>query len=129
MSDVDAFGNVSDGEGRGEVFGEERIPAMSARATRNGGTLPVAERRHVDKVCDGFESAWRDGKRPDLASFLEGTEGPARTWLFRELLILDLEYRLRAGEQPDASDYRSRFADLTGVVDDAFTLGEPARPT
>src|SRR5262249_47558177 len=44
----------------------------------------------------------------------------ARVGLFRNLLSLDLEYRVRRGERPDDQSYRAKFPELAGVVDSVF---------
>ncbi len=57
-----------------------------------------------------FERAWQRGPRPSLEEYLaRGGAGPA---LLAELAHLDLEYRLKAGEDARAEDYLTRFPDL-----------------
>ncbi len=84
--------------------------------------LPFDSLARIDQICSRFESAWRSGPRPDLGDFLgdipAGT-GDERRALFAELLKVDLEYRLKRGEQPAAAEYRQRFPD-EDQIDEIF---------
>ncbi len=73
-------------------------------------TDDAEEMRQVDRLCDRFEAEWKAGRRPALESFL--AEGPPAVQgkLLRELLLLDCDYRRKAGEHPAAEDYLRRFA-------------------
>jgi eukaryotic-like serine/threonine-protein kinase len=80
----------------------------------------LAELQQVDAVCDRFEVAWRAGTAPNMAEFLADAPAGVRAQLFRDLLSLDLEYRRRNGERPDARSYCERFPEFTGPVARAF---------
>ena len=84
------------------------------------GSLPLADRKRIDAICDRFEAAWRTGESPDLAACLAEFSGPARAHLFRDLLALDVEYRASLGDRPTAADYRARFPEHEAIVDAAF---------
>ncbi len=73
---------------------------MTPRTSVGEEELPVAELLLVDAACDRFEAAWRGGSEPQLAPFLAAASALARPRLFRELLTIDLEYRLGRGERP-----------------------------
>ncbi len=79
--------------------------------------LSAAEARDIDRACDRFEAAWLAGQRPDPAEYLESA-GPARAALLRQLLLLDWEYRRRAGDEPCAGDYHARFPGDSAVIAD-----------
>ncbi len=72
--------------------------------------LPGVSER-IDQVCDRFESAWQNGRRPLLESHLADTPEPERTALARELIQLEVHYRRQAGEDPKPSDYQDLFPD------------------
>ena len=55
---------------------------------------------------------WRDGQRPLLETLLLHSVGLERSVLLRELLAVELEYRLLAGERPVPAEYMERFASL-----------------
>jgi hypothetical protein len=81
--------------------------------------LPFDALQRVDHVCTRFEQAWRSGPRPDLRDYLTGT-GDERGALFCELLKVELECRLKRGEQPAAEEYRQRFPADEGPIAAAF---------
>jgi tetratricopeptide (TPR) repeat protein len=63
----------------------------------------------IDQVCDRFEAAWKAGQRPHPEDFLDTADEPERSELLHQLLLLDWDYRLRAGDEPRAGDYYTRF--------------------
>ncbi|MGC8642518.1 MAG: serine/threonine-protein kinase, partial [Isosphaeraceae bacterium] len=87
---------------------------------------PIEE--YIDRVCDEFEAGWAAGQPARIEDLLPRVEPRDRTRLFGELLALELDYRWRAGERPDPSDYRRRFPEFVAEVD-ARTSMVIARPT
>ena len=75
---------------------------------------------HIDDACDRFEAAWRVGEEPRLAPFLAGASALAQPRLFRELLTIDLEFRLGRGERPQPEAYRGELHDHIDVIDEVF---------
>jgi WD40 repeat protein/tRNA A-37 threonylcarbamoyl transferase component Bud32 len=59
----------------------------------------------VDEVCDRFESAWQRGERPCLADHARQLPESDRLVATRELIRVDVEYRVRHGETPLPRDY------------------------
>src|SRR5713101_5572393 len=59
-----------------------------------------------------FEDAWRQGPRPAIDDYLPA-EGP-RHRLLIELVHIDLELRLKAGEAARVEEYLARFPELAG---------------
>jgi WD40 repeat protein len=79
----------------------------------------------VDVQADGFEASWRHGPPPALAAFLAGVQGPRRTALLKELVLIDLEYRWRGGERRKVEDYLRDFPELRepdGSLPDSLVL-------
>src|SRR5262249_13753876 len=74
--------------------------------------------------------------RPAPQEFLNGTTGPERRILLRELLRLDVFYRRQAGETPTAEDYRAGLPDdetvlrqaLAGTSDTTDALDDASPP-
>jgi serine/threonine-protein kinase len=93
---------------------------MSPRSTLDDPAIPVTAFVQIDAACDRFEDDCRAGRDPDMATYLAAVPEEARNPLFRNMLNLDLEYRLRRGERPDAGWYRGRFPELADVVDSVF---------
>jgi WD40 repeat protein len=80
---------------------------MSEAPSSDPDSLPVAAQLHMNAVCDRFEAAWRDGVRPRVRDFLGEVKGRERKALLRELVLLDVHYRRRRGEQCRPEDYRA----------------------
>src|SRR5262249_7179721 len=75
--------------------------------------------RLLEPHCDEFEEAWRAGRAPSIEPFLERLP-EARTALLRELLILELLYRLRRGDRPGPEGYRPRFPGHHRLIGEVF---------
>jgi hypothetical protein len=86
--------------------------------------MRVWKLKQIDAACDRFEAAWRSGEQPDLGAFLASIPEPARARLFSELLPLDLEFRHKRGEQPDAAEYRDRFPEHLTAIEAVFGFDE-----
>lgn len=68
-------------------------------------------RQAVDALCDRFEEAWQQGRKPDLAAFVPPAD-PLRQEALPELILVDLEYRFRSDEQPSSHDYLTPYPEL-----------------
>jgi WD40 repeat protein len=107
---------------------------MSARRPVDPDHLPPTAVDRIDQICDGFEAAWRAGRRPRIEDHLGGAVGPERSALLRELLLSELEYRRGGGERPDPREYRDRFPADADVVAEVFggaaasDVGRSTRP-
>lgn len=66
----------------------------------------------VDAACEPFERAWQAGERPQIEDYCSQTSNHDRTTVLQQLILLDIDYRRRAGESPNAAEYRSRFPEL-----------------
>src|SRR4051812_42886655 len=64
-----------------------------------------------EDVIRRFEVAWHGRARPEIIAYLP--TGAGRTRLLTELVHIDLEYRLRAGEPARVEEYLARFPELT----------------
>src|SRR4051794_15660608 len=60
-----------------------------------------------------FEHAWLEGPRPDIDDFLPADE-PLRRRILVELVHIDLELRLKAGETARVEEYLDRHKELAG---------------
>jgi WD40 repeat protein len=70
----------------------------------------------VDDACLRFEAAWQEGQRPAIEVHLGDMAEPGRTLLLRELIGLELAYRLRRGERPTLEEYQQRFAEHPELI-------------
>lgn len=95
---------------------------------RSEDHLSVDEALRLEKVCDRFEADWRDGRRPLIEDFLLDQQEPARRVLLRELLLLELCYRRKAGERPSQDEYWPRFSHEAGLLEAVFAEKAATRP-
>lgn len=88
----------------------------------SSGYSPASPSRvgRLERTCDRFEAAWKEGGRPAIEDYLSGRDGHEQPFLLQELLILDLVYRRQAGEQPVPEDYTARFPTDTALIRAAF---------
>jgi serine/threonine-protein kinase len=86
--------------------------------------LRLSAEVRIDAVCGRFEAAWKaaetGGARPAIEAFLEGQAQPERAALLRELLALELEYRVASGDTPTAEEYHARFPEHAELVRQAL---------
>ena len=86
------------------------------------------ERTWIDDIADRFESDWkRGGDRPRIEDLLGEETGPRRTLLLQELLRVERELRLSAGETPTPDEYRRRFPDEPAAVAAVFGITDRPR--
>src|SRR5262245_19402134 len=85
---------------------------------RHTDSLAGASWADGEAVIKRFEEAWHGHPRPDLADFLPA-EADGHTRLLVELVHVDLEFRLRAGEAVRVEHYLARFPAL-GSEREAF---------
>jgi WD40 repeat protein len=83
----------------------------------------------VDSVADRFEAVWRSGPPPRIADYLDGTTGKKRTTLLRELAKIDLERRVKAGEDRRWEDYLREFPELRETEVEGAPLADLPRNT
>jgi serine/threonine protein kinase len=75
-------------------------------------TLSDSTRDEVENLIQRFEEAWQGQSRPEISAYLP--TGAGRIPLLTELVHVDLEYRLRAGEAARVEEYLARFPELAG---------------
>jgi serine/threonine protein kinase len=83
--------------------------------------FPYGQAGRIDALCDQFEAEWIAGGRPRLEEMLPRAEERDRAALVAELLGLELENRLRRGEQVSPEEYHQRLPGYTQVIDEVFT--------
>src|SRR5262249_15518472 len=87
---------------------------MSEQPHPSQEALPPSVFKRLDKICDCFEAVWKmaesTGQRPRIEDYLGDTPEPERSALVRELVVLDIDYRRQAGENPTTEEYRAFYA-------------------
>ena len=99
---------------------------MSDPESRDGQGISPTIAGQIELVCDRFESAWRGEARPRIEDYWQEADGPD---LLRELLVLELAYRVRCHDHPSPADYRPRFAAHPEVIRSAFETVPARRPS
>src|SRR5215469_13940362 len=73
---------------------------------------------HLEAVRARLEVAWQGAAPgatlPRIEDHLAGLDEEERLALLRELVPLEMAYRLQRGEQPRAEEYQARFPELQG---------------
>ncbi len=81
-------------------------------------SLPALER--IETVCLAFEAVWKQGHKPQIEEYLGTVQGPERSHLFRELLLLELDYLKNSGDHLTLDEYQARFPQDSQLVSDVF---------
>ena len=91
-------------------------------------SLSLSQDRCVDASCDAFEKEWRDGLRPRIEDYLADTPERLRPRLFKGLVQLDIEYRLKNGDRPTREEYEQRFPACVDLIRVIFAQVVPSSP-
>src|SRR4051794_21772371 len=89
-------------------------------------SLSLEQWRQVDALCDLFEADWQRRNRPSIEDYLGRAQAPCRPALQTELVRIELEWRLRAGEQPSGEEYATRYPALAGPLPDFLACARRA---
>jgi serine/threonine protein kinase/tetratricopeptide (TPR) repeat protein len=73
--------------------------------------LSAVEQQQFAEVVEQFETAWHAGRHPAIEEFL--TPGSDRRAVLVELIHIDLEWRLKAGEPARVENYLDRYTELS----------------
>src|SRR5215470_14100636 len=101
---------------------------MNHASSLSNDLLSAAALRRVDAICARIEELWRAGQRPRLEEFLNGTHGPERQELLRELLRLERHYRHSLGEPVDGNEYERRFPEDIDLIRAVLAEGGTVAP-
>jgi serine/threonine-protein kinase len=92
-----------------------------------GLALSAVER--VDDICVRFEAAWKAGGQPILEEYIPAdTPEHERSVLLRELLLLELAYRIAGDGHPAPAEYHRRFLGQGPLIDAVFAAARLAAP-
>lgn len=93
---------------------------------RGDAMWTVADLKRIDTVCEEFEQSWKAGAPLDLMPLIAGGDAASSRLLFRELLAIDLEYRIRRGERPSAQKLCEEFPEFQDLI--ALVCAESVAP-
>jgi serine/threonine protein kinase len=75
----------------------------------------------LEDILQRFEDAWQRGERPELRAFLPA-DAARRGGVLIELVCIDLERRLKAGEAARVEPYLQSYPELAANPDEALSL-------
>ena len=82
--------------------------------------LTVEQANRVDELCDRFEQSWQPDQASQIEALLEETDEALRRVVVSELLSIELELRVRRGEQPSLEEYAYRFPRYRELLAETF---------
>ncbi|OYP36070.1 serine/threonine-protein kinase [Rhodopirellula sp. MGV] len=83
--------------------------------------LPISALERIDDLCAEFERQWQSNQPPTIESMVADDIDPVeRSVLLAELVVLEIDYRRRRGDQPNKHEYLERFPDHSDTLDEAF---------
>jgi WD40 repeat protein len=89
---------------------------------RGAEALSGSECHRRGEVVERFEEAWQRGEGPDLEAYLPPPGSPGRAGLLVDLVNVDLERRLTAGEPARVEGYLGRYPELAADPDALLDL-------
>src|SRR5688500_18998764 len=87
----------------------QSLKRKQRRISMRPATLSLTSARHIDEVCNRFETALKAKQALPIEDYLGDAAEPMYSALLRELVRLEIDYRVRSGEEPTVDEYRSRF--------------------
>ncbi|MFP6762211.1 MAG: redoxin domain-containing protein, partial [Planctomycetaceae bacterium] len=78
----------------------------------------VETARHIDRICQAFETDWRAGKRPRIEDFLATDAEISQHDLLNELLALEVELRTNLDETIVLDELRHRFPEHLSTINE-----------
>ena len=91
--------------------------------SRSSTILPLT---YVVDACERFEMEWRNGRAPQIETYLASVKPAQREKLLRELLAVEVELRISHGENPTPAQLRLRYPDWGHAITVAFEQGRSA---
>ena len=89
--------------------------------SRNLESFSEESRLQWESIIEGFEVAWERGERQSLDQFLPQQECD-RLPVLVELVHIDLEFRLKAGEPARVEEYLARYPELNDMSESVLDL-------
>ena len=89
--------------------GTQKNPEQADNAHR-------ARLRQIDEICDSFESAWNIHAVDEIERRVSDVPAFHASYLFEELLRVDIACRRQHDQEPDWADYDRRFPQFAGIL-------------
>ncbi len=103
---------------------------MQKTVRKDPNEVPLEVEEQIDRICLRFEESRQGEASPGLRQYLSEVPDIWQAALFRELVCIDIDYRIDGGEKPKFSDYAQAYPEFTEVLRDVLAdLGgrSPAR--
>ncbi len=82
--------------------------------------LTIAQRMEIDQICGEFDRTWKAAAPRDLAMLMNGVAQELQPALLEELLKIEVEYRLAAGQKVSGDAYLPLFPQFQQVIERQF---------
>jgi len=82
-----------------------------SRFDEDSDHMPTHGSTLLERIVARFESAWQQGEQPAIDDYLQ-SDGPGSQEILVELVHVDLEFRLKAGEGARVESYLERYSAL-----------------
>ncbi len=102
---------------------------MSVDSFTGPDSLPVESAERIDRICDRFEAAWRNGEKPSIDDHIADSTEPERSILWRELVTIEVQYRRMANDEPTINEYESRFPEQRQFLQVLLSAHTPGAPS
>ena len=96
---------------------------MSDSSKGNGHKVDLSAAQSIDRLCDEFEAALRDGSGPRIEDYLPRVDEEDREELLEQLVLVEVDL---VDEPPSQEIYRDRFPDFAQAVARVFCTAEQA---
>ena len=100
---------------------------MSDAESRGEERATWSVQKQLDQLLDRFEAAWSAGEHPKIEQYLSGVSDKEQPALLRELLTLELAYRVRKSEHPRHDEYFQRFPAHAAVIREVFAAASKSQ--
>jgi formylglycine-generating enzyme required for sulfatase activity len=81
--------------------------------SRGTALTPLSLAIRINARCDAFERAWKEGSPPQIDKFAAGWRGSERAALLRELLGVDVQYRVASRDEVTLPDYAAGYPEIS----------------
>jgi len=78
--------------------------------------VPLEVEEQIDRICVRFEQSQQAGKAPTLRQYLAEMPEIWQAALFRELVRVDLDYRMDSPEMPRLCDYVENYPEFAELL-------------
>ena len=84
------------------------------------GQVPVSLRQRIEPILDDFERKLRKSGDVRIEDFLDASSEDDSSYLFKQLLVVEVDYKLAHGKQPIPGSYVGRFPHFANDVHSVF---------